>query len=372
MPPVVNAGPDQVINLPNIATLDATVTDDGLPNPPGMVTTTWSQVGGTGTAIFGDPNAIDTTVSFTEASTYVLRLTADDGGAFIRSDDVTITVTMAGEIDVAPTAADFGLVVAGTSSAPQTFTVSNSGIGDLVVGTATLTGPDARSFAFVSGQVGATVPPGGTHLIEVRFSPLTGGPKLASLSIPSNDPNEKSGSHHPQWRCERQHDANIHGRVAGRLERNHRRDLNAGDGRDGRSVSGRGRHDPISNGQHGDRPWSHLDAPGRSVWRTQSNGHRAVVGAGNRHDRNGNGHSVCGCHQFGDCRRAVFRRGVNQCRHATRSRQHRGCRRCLCWRRGYSVVFAGRDDERQPGCRVRRHRALESDPHAGRWLYRAC
>ncbi len=190
VPPVVNAGPDQVINLPNFATLDATVTDDGLPNPPGMVTTTWSQVGGTGTATFGDPNAIDTTVSFTEASTYVLRLTAEDGGAFIRSDDVTITVTMAGEIDVAPTAADFGLVVAGTSSAPQTFTVSNSGIGDLVVGTATLTGPDATSFAFVSGQVGATVPPGGTHLIEVRFSPLTGGPKLASLSIPSNDPNE--------------------------------------------------------------------------------------------------------------------------------------------------------------------------------------
>ena len=190
IPPIVNAGPDQVVNLPNITFLDAAVSDDGLPNPPGTVTTTWTQVGGTGTATFADPYAIDTIVSFSDPDTYVLRLTAIDGGAYVRSDDVTVTVTLAGEIDVTPTSSDYGLVAAGTTSLAQTFTVTNLGIGDLVVGASTLTGPDAGSFAFVSGQAGFTIAPGVSNIIEVRFSPLTGGPKIAFLSIPSNDPSE--------------------------------------------------------------------------------------------------------------------------------------------------------------------------------------
>ena len=44
--PNVNAGPNQNITLPASATLTGSVTDDGFPNPPGMVTTTWSQVSG--------------------------------------------------------------------------------------------------------------------------------------------------------------------------------------------------------------------------------------------------------------------------------------------------------------------------------------
>jgi uncharacterized protein YjiK len=38
-PPIVNAGPDQTVTLPNNATLDGTVSDDGLPNPPGRAMT---------------------------------------------------------------------------------------------------------------------------------------------------------------------------------------------------------------------------------------------------------------------------------------------------------------------------------------------
>jgi Beta-propeller repeat len=37
-PPGVNAGPDQTITLPGVANLDGTVSDDGLPNPPGALT----------------------------------------------------------------------------------------------------------------------------------------------------------------------------------------------------------------------------------------------------------------------------------------------------------------------------------------------
>ncbi|MCI0401413.1 MAG: hypothetical protein L0Z68_08975, partial [Gammaproteobacteria bacterium] len=75
-PPIVSAGPDKFIVLPNNSVqLDGTVTDDGLPNPPALTTMTWIQVSGPtgGTATFGTPNAEDTTASFDLEGSYVLR-----------------------------------------------------------------------------------------------------------------------------------------------------------------------------------------------------------------------------------------------------------------------------------------------------------
>ena len=95
-PPVVDAGPDQTITLPSSANLNGTVTDDGLPNPPGTVTTTWSEVSGPGPATFGNASAVDTTASFSASGTYVLRLTADDS-ALQSSDDLTVTVNPASQ-----------------------------------------------------------------------------------------------------------------------------------------------------------------------------------------------------------------------------------------------------------------------------------
>ena len=88
--PVVNAGADQEITLPANATLDGTVTDDGLPVPPAL-TTLWTKQSGPGTVTFGSANMVDTTASFSVDGTYVLRLTADDG-EFDSYDEVTITV----------------------------------------------------------------------------------------------------------------------------------------------------------------------------------------------------------------------------------------------------------------------------------------
>jgi hypothetical protein len=100
--PTVNAGPDASVQLPAAAVLSGTVNDDGLPSPPGAVTTTWSTVSGPGTVTFGDPAAVETTARFSTAGTYVLRLTADDG-QFSASDDVTINVTPASETNAPPT-----------------------------------------------------------------------------------------------------------------------------------------------------------------------------------------------------------------------------------------------------------------------------
>ena len=79
------------MTLPASASLDGNVSDDGLPNPPGATTVTWSKVSGFGDVSFGNPGAVDTTASFSAAGTYVLRLTASDGQA-TGADDVTVTV----------------------------------------------------------------------------------------------------------------------------------------------------------------------------------------------------------------------------------------------------------------------------------------
>ncbi|HEX7152041.1 MAG TPA: PKD domain-containing protein [Thermoanaerobaculia bacterium] len=88
--PVVDAGPDQTIVLPNVATLAGTATDDGLP-AGSTLTQAWTQVSGPGVATFASVTTPATTVSFTLPGTYVLRLTANDTRETV-SDDVTITV----------------------------------------------------------------------------------------------------------------------------------------------------------------------------------------------------------------------------------------------------------------------------------------
>jgi DNA-binding beta-propeller fold protein YncE len=59
-PPQVDAGPNLDVTLPDTAFLDASVTDD----PQQTLTFQWIEVDGPGTVSFGNPNAEDTTASF--------------------------------------------------------------------------------------------------------------------------------------------------------------------------------------------------------------------------------------------------------------------------------------------------------------------
>ncbi len=77
-PPIVNAGPDAIITLPNAAVLSGQVTDDGLPNPPGVVTTSWQLVAGPGTIEYVDPDPLTPQVSFSTAGLYTFRFAATD------------------------------------------------------------------------------------------------------------------------------------------------------------------------------------------------------------------------------------------------------------------------------------------------------
>jgi len=87
--PQVEAGSNQTITLPNNAPLDATVSDDDLPD--GTLDTLWTKESGPGTVLFVDNTAVDTVASFSDSGVYVLQLRADDGD-LITTDTVTITV----------------------------------------------------------------------------------------------------------------------------------------------------------------------------------------------------------------------------------------------------------------------------------------
>ena len=87
----MNAGTNQTITLLAVATLAGTVSDDGLPNPPGTTTISWSRFSGPSIVTFGNANVANTTASFAGPGTYVLRLTANDS-QLSSSADVTITV----------------------------------------------------------------------------------------------------------------------------------------------------------------------------------------------------------------------------------------------------------------------------------------
>jgi murein DD-endopeptidase MepM/ murein hydrolase activator NlpD len=90
-PPAPNAGMDQTVILPMAANLSGSVSDEGLPNPPGAVAVNWTQVSGPGVATFADANALSTTASFSVEGQYVLRLTVDDG-EFAGNDDIAVNV----------------------------------------------------------------------------------------------------------------------------------------------------------------------------------------------------------------------------------------------------------------------------------------
>ena len=89
-PPQVDAGADQSILPSESATLNGTVTDDGLP-APGVLSANWSKLSGPGAVTFGDPASAVTTATFSETGIYELELSAGDQ-ELSGNDTVTVIV----------------------------------------------------------------------------------------------------------------------------------------------------------------------------------------------------------------------------------------------------------------------------------------
>lgn len=90
-PPVPNAGADVSVKLPESVRLAGTASDDGQP-ANSKLTYAWSKVSGAGNVTFTSADAASTSVSFSDAGTYVLRLTVSDG-AQSGTDEMSVTVT---------------------------------------------------------------------------------------------------------------------------------------------------------------------------------------------------------------------------------------------------------------------------------------
>ena len=76
-----------------VVTLTALATDDGFPNPPGLLTTTWSQVSGPASVGIAYAGALATSATIPAVDgTYVMRFTVSDG-ALLSSTTVSVTMT---------------------------------------------------------------------------------------------------------------------------------------------------------------------------------------------------------------------------------------------------------------------------------------
>jgi uncharacterized repeat protein (TIGR01451 family) len=114
-------------------------------------------------------------------------------------DTVSLSGTgIAPVISVTPGSLQFGSVLVGTTSAPQTVTVGNAGDSPLTVASASTSGPFAVSNDACSGA--GPIAPGGTCQIAVVFAPTATGPASGTLTVSSDGGTAKvalSGSGSP-------------------------------------------------------------------------------------------------------------------------------------------------------------------------------
>jgi len=100
-----------------------------------------------------------------------------------------------GSLTLSATSKDYGSVTTNTTSAAQTFTLSNSGTGNLIVSAITLTGADSGMFTLAVGDGNAgtcgatpTIAAAASCTVSATFTPTTTGAKSTTLRIASDDP----------------------------------------------------------------------------------------------------------------------------------------------------------------------------------------
>lgn len=84
---------------------------------------------------------------------------------------------------------DLGSVSMQGGSAVATFTIQNTGVGNLSIGTITLTGSQASNFAVVASPA-STVAAGGSTTFQISFTPTTIGQKTCNVFVVNDDSNE--------------------------------------------------------------------------------------------------------------------------------------------------------------------------------------
>ncbi len=172
---------------------------------PGMVTS--SPYSGVRCGAGSANNACSTT--YLPGTAVTLVATADKGAAFggwtpcegkstctitmNGNETVAATFTSAPTLVVSPGYKDFGTLGAG-QQATALFTVRNTGtkgVADLIIQTLSISQSTPEQFALVAGQDGCSgkiIKTGTSCAFQVSFAPTSANTKLATVAVPSNDP----------------------------------------------------------------------------------------------------------------------------------------------------------------------------------------
>ncbi|HSV41706.1 MAG TPA: hypothetical protein VLI04_23270 [Nocardioidaceae bacterium] len=198
--PVVNAGPDQVIQPSSAATLDGSVGDDG--QPSATPTTTWSKVAGPGTVTFGNAAAVDTTATFSTWGTYTLRLTAHDG-ALSDFDEISVQVDRGESGPTVNAGPDQGISLPANAALDGTVidsghTTTGNPLDPVTTAWSMLSGPGTVTFAdSTAADTTATFSTNGTYVLRLTATNALGLPGsddvIVTVSPPPRSPAVSAG-----------------------------------------------------------------------------------------------------------------------------------------------------------------------------------
>jgi hypothetical protein len=105
--------------------------------------------------------------------------------------DTSITSAPPALSTVTPRSLDFGAGAIGKRSAEQVVTVKNDGTANLSIASIKIVGANKNQFSKPTDKcTNKTLAPGGSCTVSVRFKPTSSGAKAATVTIPSNDPDE--------------------------------------------------------------------------------------------------------------------------------------------------------------------------------------
>jgi RHS repeat-associated protein len=193
-PPVVYAGPDQTITLPNTAILSGTVEDESLSQGPngGSLSFAWNKVSGPGTvSITNTASAIAVTCTFTSPGIYVMRFSANDG-SLTGTSDLTVTVNPAPTptiTSVIPNSAQQGqqglsvAITGANTNWVQGTTTATLGAG-VTVASLTIKSPTSASAVINIDPAAAVGSRDVTLTTGTEVASLTGGFKVTAPSLP--------------------------------------------------------------------------------------------------------------------------------------------------------------------------------------------
>jgi hypothetical protein len=162
-------------------TFTATVSQQLLIKPTGTVTF-FNGVNSLGSATLSSSGTATLAISILAAGTQSITANYSGDSNFASSTSPVLSqVVQEAVVQLSPTSINFGHQTVGTTSAPQTVTLTNTGNATLTITKVAVTGPFTQT-----STCGSSVAAGASCTFTVKFKPATSGAQTGSISIIDN------------------------------------------------------------------------------------------------------------------------------------------------------------------------------------------